>query len=414
MNRTHPLHLIPLLLGAFALTVSSSVAAPNSTVLDLGVGSGYGYRQDCSDLVRIEATTPWGPRHRFVARMDSDDAEVENRLLFPPLRQMETLKIGAYNLLNLTSKEGRYVENGKKGKVWEKGQLNKSMRQIEGLFRNLRHERPDIWIGSEIQSLDAMMQVNRDWLRNHYFLILLPGNDEKRQIGFFVRNGLELDIDVQSFRDVEHLYAGETKKLFSRDFPVAEFRLHGSPRDSDPLFIYGGVHLKSMRSEEIDPLSVRKRTEQVEGMIRILKEHYEKKYGDRVPVLIGGDFNADLQKAEEFKQLRESRYRDVFDVVGLPTGDNRRITHTYFETLEDGRTRPDYKQVDGVFIDQASAEKGLIRKAYVVSDISETGGLHRLPRNFQERKKLPSDHRMVSVQLDVKKLLQFSEKERKQ
>lgn len=351
------------------------------------VASGQGFSFDCDPILGKAAPgEKFGPRYLF----KSDPSIPGKRLL----AERGRLKLLSYNVLNLTESPGKYVTvDGKQ--VFQYGTLLKPPEQIAGVIRNIKSEMPDMIVGIEIESLDAMEKFDRAGLGDLYYRILVPGNDERGiNIGIFVRRDLAIDIEVQSHREMVHVYLGKEVKVFSRDFPVVSFRNPGAPEDSEPVLILAGVHLKSQRSETEDLLAIGKRTAQVEVMTDVI-DVYEKKYGGRVPIFMAGDFNADVTKGAEFKKLKSSGYVDAFDVIKIPEGTNQRVTQSYFPA----EGAPSYSQLDAVFASKSAAKK--IVEAHVVEDLGPDGKALPLPASFAERETRASDHRAVSVTIDL-------------
>lgn len=359
------------------------------------VFSGSGFKRDCLTVMRPpNKLETYGPYYRF-----STDASASGKV---DLATIGTTKFSSYNFLNLLQSEGTYETVGGK-RVWQYGQLEKPTHQIEGVIRQILHERPMFLTGVEIESIDAMEKLSASGLHDEYFMVLIPGNDRRGiNVGTFIHRSIGLDAEVQSYRKLTHQYEGRTVRLMSRDFPVITFRVPGADLSEDPLFIYAGVHLKSQRGSGVDVNSVEKRKEQILGMMEVLRRDYEVPYGGRVPIIIAGDFNADLNVSAEIQPLKE-KFMDTLDVVGIPPSDlDGRATYSYFPTSAEGRRLPvDYSQLDGILVSKNTAKKGFVKEAHVVPDRNEDGSFRPLPRYPAERDKNGSDHRMVSMTFDM-------------
>src|SRR5207245_2084966 len=102
----------------------------------------------------------------------------------------------------------------------------------------------------------------------------------------------------------------------------------GSTDKDRPLMAFLGIHLKSQRDAYMDPRSVYKRTEQAEFILKVRQEIQTKYPG--LPVVISGDFNADLHSAQEFHEFWQEGLLDAFEVAPKPVPKSERITHVYF------------------------------------------------------------------------------------
>ncbi|MBS1962722.1 MAG: hypothetical protein JST04_10930 [Bdellovibrionales bacterium] len=381
-----------LILAAFVLALSSAGGVPPIAP----VGGGVGFAIDCSTTTaKATPFEKYGPHYSI-----KSDPKVLGKT---KISERKNLKVMSYNMENLVESPGKYVEiDGKH--VWQYGKLEKSADRLEAVLRNIRSENPDVIVGIEIESLDAMQKAG---LEQDYYAILVPGNDERGiNIGFFVKKDLAVDIDIQSHREMRHLYMGQETKLFSRDFPVLQFRDPGAAAESDPIFILGGVHLKSQRAGDpgslgaTDVNSVAKRTAQADAMAAVMAE-YDAQYGSRVPIFMAGDFNNDVRYGKEFAEVRK-KFRDAFDVKGVPQQSIDRTTQSYFPranpNFPNAVPKPKYSQLDGFFVSKAGTQK--VQEIHVVKELDASGRPMDPPKSFEERETRGSDHRALSVTLN--------------
>lgn len=309
------------------------------------------------------------------------------------------LRIMSYNMENVIEEEGKYLTiEGKQ--VYQYGKFLKPPEETKGVVRNILSRRPDVIVGIEMGDLHAMMKLNEYGLDGLYFMIVVPGNDSRINVGFLIRKDLAVDVEIQSHREMMHDYLGNDVKLFSRDFPVLSFRDPGAAADSDPIFMIGGVHFKSQRMDELkpgevhpDPGFVLKRTLQADATVAIL-EDYNRHYGGRVPLFIAGDFNADLNKGKEFKRFVSAGLTNAADLMGIPVGSIERSTHSYFPEGES----PLYGEIDGFFGFGPSAKK--IKKSGVVKELTKDGKEMNPPSSYNERDGRASDHRPLEIDLE--------------
>lgn len=377
-------NFIRIFAAKFFLPVFIALVSFGSVAVEPGIiGVGAGFKVHCPPILgKSDPREKLGPRY-FLRSDPSAPGKVR-------MSEQSRLKIVSYNVLNLEEAKGKWIKVGGK-RVFEYGKITKPKHQVEAILRNIRAEKPDLMIGIEIESLNAMERV----LGDEYFKILVPGNDDRINIGFLVHKRFAVDIEVQSHRDVKHLYQGSEKPVFSRDFPLLVFRDAGAPGTADPVLILGGVHLKSQRGgEEVADVGFgMKRKEQVRVMMEILRG----KFGDRIPIYVAGDFNAQVASAVEFQGLRDGGYRDAFEVVGLPA--SQRNTHVYFPP---GGAPLIRQQLDGFFASPLGA--GKIIDARVMADLDPDGKPIPPVQSFEDRQELRgSDHSGIAVTIDLSK-----------
>ena len=203
-----------------------------------------------------------------------------------------------------------------------------------------------------------------------------------------------LDYEKQNFSKTTWVdpFDGDTEILFKKGLGVVIARPHGAEKNSLPLYISIAVHLKSMIDRRGDKRSVKIRTKQADVLADIVQA-YQKKYGMNVPILIAGDFNG-VQGAPEFDSLfGRAQLEDVFDLMGLSA--DERITQVTF--LNGKRIT---NQLDKIMISRSFASS--LKKAGV-----RRYGDGKLPENFQDRDKQPSDHFPIFAQFDMKMLMKF-------
>ena len=97
-----------------------------------------------------------------------------------------------------------------------------------------------------------------------------------------------------------------------------------------------------------------------------------------------GDFNADLHRDASTQSLSH-RMTDVYDLLARPPPAKRRITFSYFE--DDHKVE---NQLDAILV--LNDDRVLVRRADVYRFRDSDGNEYALPKNYEERRKLPSDH----------------------
>lgn len=320
---------------------------------------------------------------------------------FKVFSQEKKLTLSTYNVLNLKTSVGKFEPDLLSGKrVKTKPEGPKSEESIAGVAQAIKEISPDILFLQEVEGEDSLITFAKEKLDNGWRPLYIKGNDSRGiQIGVLVKNSIPLHFEYESHRDEPFSSNShpDLKKVFSRDFPVL---LAKSPAGGDPLFILCGVHGKSKRGENtLDPESREIRTAQAERMVAIIKS-YQQKY-PKSPLLVLGDFNAEVNFEPEYEALRNFNLKDTFDLSPnpLPKGDPGRITHTYHP--KDGATKR--AQLDSILV--APPFQNLILGTHVYRYKNAEGSEIPLPATYAEREQNPSDHYPVWTELNLQQLL---------
>lgn len=354
---------------------------------------GTGFQVVCDPSLNADPMRKMGP-HFFLHSTNTNPASA-----IPPSK----LKIMFYNFLNLATSPGKYQDVGGIRK-WVPGAFEKSDEQIQGMYRLILAESPDIIVGSEIESLDGMEKSSKGGLSDQYFSLMVPDYDERINIGFFIRK-MAFDIEVQSYREMMHEYLGEMHHLFSRDLPILKLRPKGAPKDSPPSIIIVGTHFKSMRDtvdhssgKVLDRESQVKRAAQIEAATKIIQEIQDQNPG--VPIVFGGDFNTHIEESEDIETFKKKTgFFDSFDMMGLAKKSWARATHSFFPKKGMGERT----QMDAAFLDSLSKKLGRLIRAYVAPHRFPDGRPKPLPNSYDQREHDASDHRAVVIELDISK-----------
>ncbi len=311
------------------------------------------------------------------------------------------ITISTYNVLNLKQMVGRYEPDLTTGRrVKTKPEAPKSQSQITGVAEVIKEISPDILFLQEVEGVESLANFAEQDLQNQWRPLIIKGNDSRGiHIGVLIKKTIPLHFDYESHRDepFSNEHHPEIKKVFSRDFAVLLAR---PPTGGDPLFILAGVHGKSKRSEnKLDPESREIRTAQAERMVEIIK-YYQEKHPN-IPIMLMGDFNAEVHSEPEYSALREFNIKDVLDLTpnALPVGDFGRITHTYHPQ---GGSRK-ASQLDSILL--VPPHQDFVLKAEVYRYKNEDGSLKAIPQTYAERQTNPSDHYPIWTELDLQKLI---------
>lgn len=339
-------------------------------------------------IATVDYSRPEGPRIRV--RPDVPAGAI------PP----EQLRVGSYNWENVLDYQGQREWDPATGQwVWTADPYQKpAARLAQNIDVELRSNE-DVGFGIEIEGMNPITQIIHDHLGDRYLVLCIKGNDDRGiQVVFKFKKDLPFWYEYLSHRNLTVTFDGAVRELFSRDLPVVLLRLAGTGDDSVPFLILAGTHLKSQRDGPNDPMSKRFRTVQLIEMIRILLG-FQKRY-PRTPILLMGDFNADIRTAEEFKEMWKQGFRDSFDVAqSVALAD--RITQIYFPN---GKPAV-HSQLDGIILNMTAVMADVLLAAEIVPYLNPDGTVMPLPKNFEDRLKQGSDHRKVQVILDLAKIL---------
>ena len=125
----------------------------------------------------------------------------------------------------------------------------------------------------------------------------------------------------------------------------------------------------------------------------------QREFGASVPVILAGDFNGNFNKEEAFATMRKALdMEDPFNVLKI--GEADRLTHTYHPKGEPRHT----DQLDYLLVSRNIL--ACIKTAYVYRYKDAQGKVKPIPQTFNQRKKNPSDHFPVALQLDFQCLLE--------
>lgn len=273
----------------------------------------------------------------------------------------------------------------------------KPLHEQQGLAKAINDESPDFIILEEVGGLEALTTFSRDFLNAAYEPYLVQGNDQGGiDIGYLVKRDLPLGVTLESHREAmwndptDH----QQHRVFTRDAPALFVRAEGAAEDSAPLLILIGNHAKAMRDRDGDPESEILRAAQYREIGHII-DSYQQDYGAEVPILVGGDFNADVQSAASLAPIRQ-RMKDPFDLTSAT--DLERTTHTFHP-----RKGPAiYHQLDALFVTPSLVDNVIDIETYRYKN--KQGHSKPLPTTFDERKQNPSDHFPIVLTLSTKKI----------
>ncbi len=326
------------------------------------------------------------------------------------LEKIEELKVGTYNVENLFMHLGHHepAEDGNMRRMTP--QKNKPITKIQGVARAILDMNLDIVALEEVENIEALEELNTEFLESRYIPVLVRGNDPRGiEVAFLIKKDLPFEIENFSFKNETWVDSrrdsDRPSKLFSRDLPALIVRAKGQPKDSKPLFVFMGTHYKSKRasnnpnSQNQDPESSIVRGAQVDRTVDIIARLKEE-YGQDLPVMMAGDFNGSVRFEPEFTPLRSrGNMTDAFDAMRTKVSDTERTTHVYFP---DRGAEADQNQIDAVFV--SPELKDLVVDARVYRYKDANGRPFPMPKTKKLRDRNPSDHWPVMVTLKFKPL----------
>ena len=245
----------------------------------------------------------------------------------------------------------------------------------------------------EVESIATAEELlNEGPLAGRYRTFLTKGNDARGvDLALAVRADLDVTIEFETHVNARWYDPTEdaVARLFTRDLPVLIIRDGPTNRE---LLILIGQHAKSMRdrSRGADRKSRGLRSAQLEASARIVR-HYQQRFGDDVPIVMAGDFNAEMRTAPEVRPLKRVM-SDAFDVVGA----RERVTQTY-HPREDVVVA---SQLDACLV--SDVVRPFVRKALVLPEFDHRTGMRLgqpISREDRERN-FASDHRAMVTVLD--------------
>lgn len=314
------------------------------------------------------------------------------------LEEVKELKIASYNVFNLQVSPGKFVVDPATGvKTFTAQTLRKDPNHTQEIANIILNENLDIVILQEVEGIQALRHFNQFFLRNLYHELVIAGNDTRGiEIAFLIKKDLKLKY---KFTTNKHILAQSSSELnptplFSRDLPVLHLWPSMASGTDPPSLIIMGNHLKSQRNRKGDIKSVAFRSEQARKIAEITQDYQQ--IFPNTPIILGGDFNADLNTSLEFSALfHNGLFKDAFDLVEGPLKAFARVTHTFHPL--NGSTV--LNQLDGFLINSPGRSK--VKDIKVYRYINSDGTPRALPQNNAQRDQNPSDHYPVIMNFSL-------------
>jgi len=332
----------------------------------------------------------------------SSDTFIKNSRPKKPSVELGSLRIGAYNFLDLFEKNGHIYEFPDRlfflfpegSRPFE--ETLKTLKDLKAQAKMIHENNYDVLAVEEVENLTALAAFSDEFLDGAYDSYLIEGNDPRGiDIGFLVKSELPFEVEQRTHQDEtwsDPTHGGKPGRLFSRDFPSLIFR---KDKKSAPLMVVFGTHFKSKRDRDNDPESRILRKAQADRASEIVNS-YEEEFGSHTPVFVAGDFNGEVSKEEEFTALKtEASLVDAFDLLAPPLPEKERFTHSYFPK----KGQPKRSQLDAVLLNRSAIE--MFKHAKIIRYLDEKGQKIPVPQNYKDIKKQPSDHYPVQVEMDL-------------
>lgn len=263
---------------------------------------------------------------------------------------------------------------------------NKPLNKLHDLAASIRALDADLILITEVGGLVSLENFNQHFLNGAYRSFLEEGNSDRGiDMGYLIRGGFEAKI--KSHRD----YPLPHPKIqrFSRDVLLLELRFEGQLWFNVLL-----VHLKSKLNQRGEDFEGRtRRAIEVRALAELARN-----LNQDVPLLLGGDFNGiALQKdpEPEFLPLYHlANLLDAAEVAQVP--DEDRFSYVHFRS-----GLRIQQQLDYLFLNSA-AQKLLIPESVQFPRYQDAqGNPLPVPRYFEQKKSLPSDHFPLYAEFDL-------------
>lgn len=255
----------------------------------------------------------------------------------------------------------------------------------------------DVMALQEVGGEESLQTFTDRFLEDKYHCSLIQGNSDRGiELGFIVKKGLPYKFEHLTHRNSEIPldYKSSDPMLqspwyMSRD--IAELRL---VKDGVEQLIVLNVHLKSrLDVEGLDNESTMRRKAEVELLIDSYQA-IDKKFDNKVPILITGDFNgyARPNGHPEFKRIHDdTSLVDILEIMNLPQ--DERASHVYFNRLKS----PIQDQLDYMFI-PPELHKRVVKESSGLYFYKDADGIpFKRPQYPHEGYALPSDHLPIVV-----------------
>ncbi|MEK6772403.1 MAG: endonuclease/exonuclease/phosphatase family protein [Bdellovibrionota bacterium] len=265
---------------------------------------------------------------------------------------------------------------------------------VDAIPELIKDTQPDLVILLEVNQV-SMEYLASAKLKNQWTHFLFEGNDQ-RQIGFLIKEDIPVDVETRTHRDMKWKNPSNNNQeeiLFTRDFPALIFR---RKNEKQPFMIALGAHGHSKASRKNDPNSASLKRAEMSAMEKIIIS-LKKEFGENVPLILGGDFNATIKPGSEVQPLL-NQLKEAFDIANVPF--SRRAT-SYFLGKEGRRV---LRQVDAIMMSPSLAP--FVKQAFVYPyKINGRNGPLPMDTPPELINMIPSDHYPVVVDISTEIIL---------
>ncbi len=316
-------------------------------------------------------------------------------------RELTVCELNAENLfVSMAYQDGRPLESLSEDE-WRGFALaqlrrrQKPLWQLLGLAEAIADIDPDILMMVEVGGEDSLGNFNRHFLGDRYEAHFVAGNSRRGiDLGFLVRRGLGFRAEARSHREAPVEIAslrGKRAARFSRD--VAELRLY-SPEDGGLRLILLLAHLKSKISSLDDYQGKDTRTAEAIALAEIYERTRAEHPG--TPVVVGGDFNADISSLE-LELVKRTDLTDFHDLLATPAGPAERASLVFFDHA--GQPRP--QVLDYLLVSPHLKSRVVPARSFTYRYKAFHGIPVGLPETPKQRHQMPSDHFPLVLTLRV-------------
>ncbi len=304
-------------------------------------------------------------------------------------RELRICELNAENLfVSLAYYEGQSLDDLSEDtwKSFALAQLKKKQKplwQLKALAAAIQDISPDILMLVEVGGEDSLKNFNQLFLSDSYDVHFIETNATRGiDLGFLIKKTVSFTAEAFSHRDTPvevSTLLGKRSAKFSRD--AAELRL--SDEVSNLKLILLLTHLKSKISTAEDFQGKDQRTAEAIALASIYEDLRTSHPG--TPVIVGGDFNADISSLE-LELIRRTDLTDFHDIPG--TAPEERVSLVYFDYSGKPHTQVlDYLLVSPELKDRVVPEKSFTYRYKGFYGISEGP-----PETIKQRYQMPSDH----------------------
>ncbi len=302
--------------------------------------------------------------------------------------------------------------------VLKKFQPNKPLYKVIDLGKAIIEMDLDILMISEVGGEESLFNFNNKFCNNYFSPTLIQGNSERGiELGFLIKKGMPFSYShyTHKNRSINFNYEFEKKEnekkkklnlpplyqphKFSRD--IAELRVFPKGKNDIPSLVLLFVHLKSqLNFDGHDEKGSKRRSAELKVLIDVYL-NLQKKYNDKVPIFVAGDFNGNAQLSKpdpEFQYIYEKTdLRDILEIIGLP----EKQRSTFLHPASANESKP--LQLDYIFLSEKL--KGLVREndsgIYYYKN-PETGVPLPFPKEDNDLRHFPSDHYPLVLDFELK------------